>query len=214
MAGLVGGLKTQSHTTETKTMVSIKKIAEGLSKQIEQAIEGKSNVAQAMVLCKSVDTLVSLAKLQLEMAQIDWGASDEVPVIEMEKASASAGDGPAKAMTATALCAPVKKTEESQAQVKTPPLNQSVQKSENLNQTESNQTLIGLGERLMNWIYTSKKAFGPREIAEKISACDELDTVQRDLGYWASKGHLEKTGSGALASYRVVDREFFKPKSA
>lgn len=66
-------------------MVSIQTIAQGLSKQIENAIAGKADSAQAKVLCDSVDTLIKLARLQLEMAEIDWDLSSERPVIEMEK---------------------------------------------------------------------------------------------------------------------------------
>jgi len=72
-------------------MVSIKTIAEGLSRQIEAAIEGKANEVQADVLCKSVDSLIRLARLQIDMGAIDWSQSDELPVIQMEKVSADAG---------------------------------------------------------------------------------------------------------------------------
>lgn len=65
-------------------MVSIKVIAEGLSKQIEAAIAGKADKTQAHVLCQSVDSLIKLARLQIEMGAIDWSASPEAPVIEME----------------------------------------------------------------------------------------------------------------------------------
>lgn len=67
-------------------MVSIQTIAQGLSRQIESAIDGKADATQSRVLCDSVDTLIKLARLQLEMANIDWDLSTERPVIEMEKA--------------------------------------------------------------------------------------------------------------------------------
>ena len=167
-------------------MVSIKTVADGLSKQIEQAIEGKANVEQANVLCKSVDSLVKLARLQIEMASIDWSGSDERPVIEMEKASAKlAGDGPAKALTATALMT-----------------------------TPTSAKSLPLGDRLMSMIYVTPKSFTARDIAEKIGALKEVEAVIQNLAYWTSKDHLAKAGTGAMASYAVVDREFFKPKAA
>ncbi len=66
-------------------MVSIKTIAAGLSAQIEAAIHGKADPAQAKVLCESVGCVINLARLQIEMAEFDWDTSPEKPVIEMEK---------------------------------------------------------------------------------------------------------------------------------
>ncbi len=65
-------------------MVSIKTIADGLSQQIEAAIAGKADPAQAKVLCDSVATVINLARLQIEMAEFDWETSPEKPVLQME----------------------------------------------------------------------------------------------------------------------------------
>lgn len=177
-------------------MVSIKIIADGLSKQIESAIAGKVNVEQADVLCKSVDSLIKLAKLQMEMGQFDWGTSDERPVIEMEKTVVKES-----LTTDGAKPNPVNKTGDTQPPVKTPPLNQNLQKIEKLNQPS-------LNERLMAWLYQRNEPFGIGKLVAELKC--ELSDVNHHISYWASKGHLEKIGTGALASYRVIDREFFQ----
>ena len=65
-------------------MISIKTLAEGLSRQLESALAGKADARQADVVCKSVDSIIKLARLQIELCEIDWAASDEKPLIEME----------------------------------------------------------------------------------------------------------------------------------
>lgn len=91
-------------------MVSIKTIAEGLSLQIEAAIEGRANVVQADVLCKSVDSLIRLARLQIDMSAIDWGQSDELPVIQMEKINANTTSASVTPLQPTAIREPLKKS--------------------------------------------------------------------------------------------------------
>lgn len=71
-------------------MVSVKEIAAGLSKQIADAIAGKADAVQADVLCKSVDTLIKLARLQIEMGGINWSESGQLPVLQMEAEPAQA----------------------------------------------------------------------------------------------------------------------------
>ena len=41
-----------------------------------------------------------------------------------------------------------------------------------------------------------------------------LQTVASNLTYWTSKGYAEKVGSGSLATFRVLDKEFFKENAA
>ncbi len=165
-------------------MVSIKIIANGLSKQIEQAIEGKANVEQADILCKSVDSLVKLARLQIEMGQIDWGNSDERPVIEMEKTAKSVSD-PAKGQ---------------------------------ILQSEPDQTLIGISfEQALKRSFAGCKqplTIGDAEYRMKQAFPEILKGKETMVGqtvtYWASKGHLDKTGTGTFATYKITDKEFFK----
>ncbi len=165
-------------------MVSIKKIADGLSKQIEQAIEGRANVEQAGILCNSVDSLIKLARLQIEMGQIDWGESDERPVIEMEKTGKAAGD-PEK---------------------------------EQILRPESDQTLIGISfEQALKRSFTGCKqplTIGDAEYRMKQAFPEILKGKETMVGqtvtYWASKGHLDKTGTGTFATYKITDKEFFK----
>jgi hypothetical protein len=164
-------------------MVSIKTIANGLSKQIEQAIEGKANVEQADILCKSVDSLVKLARLQIEMGQIDWNDSDERPVIEMEK-SEKGGD-PEK---------------------------------EKILRPESDQTLTGISfEQALKRSFAGCKqplTIADAEYRMKQAFPEILKVKETMVGqtvtYWASKGHLEKTGTGTFATYKITDKEFFK----
>jgi hypothetical protein len=198
-------------------MASIKTIVDGLSRQIDQAIEGKANVEQADILCKSVDTLIKLAKLQIEMASINWNGSDERPVIEMEKQYIGDGERPAKALTATALTAPVKKTDENHTQVKTPSLNQNVQNAEKLNRPESDQNQIGFDAALKSLIHGSKENIVSVDylnagiVARFEHLEDDIRKIPQTLIYWASKGHLEKVGTGAFARFRITDRDFFNP---
>lgn len=65
-------------------MVSIKTVVEGLETQFDAAIAGECEPAQVNMVCKIVDTYIKLARLQIEMGAIDWSASSEAPVIEME----------------------------------------------------------------------------------------------------------------------------------
>ena len=74
--------------------------------------------------------------------------------------------------------------------------------------------IVKLGDLLMNWIYKRQGAFGVNLAIKELNCEDKKDSIHQNISYWASKGHLEKTGSGALASYRIIDREFFKPKEA
>jgi hypothetical protein len=161
-------------------MVSIKTIADGLSKQIEQAIAGKADVAQADVLCKSVDQLVKLARLQIEMAQIDWAGSDEKPVIEMESAKRSlgTGEGSEKALTATALL--------------------------------SNAPNLTFEQDLKDAIIRMKIPMTSVQIHGAMKTKCEIAKVIQTIAYWVSNGHMEKIGIGSLATYKVTDKGFFK----
>ncbi len=40
----------------------------------------------------------------------------------------------------------------------------------------------------------------------------ERKNAQENIFYWQSKGYVEKNGIGALATYKVIDQEFFKEK--
>ena len=42
------------------------------------------------------------------------------------------------------------------------------------------------------------------------SAAADTTGFYGNLSYWASKEKLEKVGAGSLASYRIIDRDFFQ----
>lgn len=62
-------------------MKTINQIAEILSTQIDIAAKGQANVEQADVVIKSTDMLIKLARLQIEVGQMDWAAMGDVPVL-------------------------------------------------------------------------------------------------------------------------------------
>lgn len=62
-------------------MKTLNELAELLSRQIEKAAAGQADTKQADIVCRTTDSLIKLARLQLDTADIDWSKSDEVPCI-------------------------------------------------------------------------------------------------------------------------------------
>ena len=58
-------------------------------------------------------------------------------------------------------------------------------------------------------IFAAIKAQWPHLLGDK-----QEDNIEANLRYWASKQFCDKLGTGALATYRVIDQEFFKEVEA
>jgi hypothetical protein len=134
-------------------------VADGLSNQIQAALAGNANPTQAHVVCKTVDSLIKLARLQIELGAIDWASSAEAPVLDME------------------LSVAVKKITQNSTQVKPTALNQSVPKAEKLNHTAKTSQ----GQDIERQIHELQKRIAAAPDKEAAILTDHLELQRNKL---------------------------------
>jgi len=145
-------------------MVSVKNIVEGLELQFDAAIAGEADPAQANIVCKTVDSIIKLARLQIEMGGIDWTSSSEAPVIEMEPSVPV-----------------VKKISEKSQEVKTPPFNQEREKPEKLNHPVTAKTSQGQDIERQIFLMRSKLNLSTTTDKEKATLTDRIELQRNKL---------------------------------